>query len=199
MLVSSYEVADILLCDSLSILESISDYGAQAFALNSPSASLPLITCSSPHRTSKEEDFLHLPGHLLLTLGDVLTTHGFLFMDETYHFLEFSSHYLNSQEPFLTFQLTSVALDGSSLHPTTIYIFYLVEHIILLPKRNITLDIMMEGFTCQAPGYAQKNHIDPDSTCLIRAGNFFPRGFFPSTLFFSSYFTLLDAMGELWS
>ena len=78
MLVSSYEAYDILFCDSLSISESISDYGAQAFSLNSPSASLPLITCSSPHRTDKEEDFLHLPGHLLLTLGDFLTTYGFL-------------------------------------------------------------------------------------------------------------------------
>ena len=55
VLVSSYEVAD-----SLAILEAISDYGAQAFTLNSPSASLPLITCSSPHITSKEKDFLHL-------------------------------------------------------------------------------------------------------------------------------------------
>ena len=114
VIVSSYEVADILLCDSLSISESISDYGAQAFALNSPSASLPLITCSSPHRTSKEEDFLHPPGHLLLTLGDVITTHGLLFMDAKYQFLECSSHSLNSQELFLTFQLTSVALHGSS-------------------------------------------------------------------------------------
>ena len=35
VLVSSYEVADILLCDSLSILESILDYGAQAFAIKS--------------------------------------------------------------------------------------------------------------------------------------------------------------------
>ena len=77
VLVSSYEVADILFCDSLDISEAISDYGAQAFSLNSPSASLPLITCSSSHRTSKEEDFLHPPGHLLLTLGAVLTTRGF--------------------------------------------------------------------------------------------------------------------------
>ena len=36
--VSSYEVADILLCDSLDILEAISDYGAPSFALKSPSA-----------------------------------------------------------------------------------------------------------------------------------------------------------------
>ena len=50
VLVSSYEVADILLCDSLAISEAISDYGAQAFALNSPSASLPLVTRSTPHR-----------------------------------------------------------------------------------------------------------------------------------------------------
>ena len=141
MLVSSYEVADILLCDSLSISEAISDYGAQAFALNSPSASLPLITCSSPHRTSKEEDFLHPLGHLLLTLEDVLTTHGFLFMDATYQFLEFSSHVLNPQEHFLTYQLTLFALHGSNIHSTAVYISDLVEHIILLPKRKIPPDI----------------------------------------------------------
>ena len=33
VLVSSYEVTDILLCDSLAILEDISYYGAQAFSL----------------------------------------------------------------------------------------------------------------------------------------------------------------------
>ena len=65
-LVSSYEAADILFCESLDIYEAISDYGAQAFALHSPSASLPLITCSSPQRT------LHLPEHLLLHLGLIL-------------------------------------------------------------------------------------------------------------------------------
>ena len=96
---------------------------------------------------------MHPPGHLLLTLGAVITTHGFLFMDATYQFLEFSSHYLNSQEPFLTFQLTLVALHGSSLHLAAIYISDLVEHIILLPKRKISLDIMMERFTCQDLGY----------------------------------------------
>ena len=110
-----------------------------------------MIKCSSPHKTSKEEDFLHPLGHLLLTLGDVLTTHVFLFMDATYHFIECSSHSLNSQEPFLTFQLTKVALHGSSLHPTAVYISDLVEHIIILPKKNIPPDIIMERFTCQAP------------------------------------------------
>ena len=96
---------------------------------------------------------MHPPGHLLLKLGAVLTTYGFLFVDETYQFLEFFSHVLNPQEPFLTYQLTSVALHGSSIHPTVVYIFYLVAHIILLSKRKIPPDIMMERFTCQAPGY----------------------------------------------
>ena len=72
MLVSSYEVADILFCDSLSISASISYYGAQAFTLQSPRASLPLVTCSSPHITSKEEDILHPLGHLILKLGLIL-------------------------------------------------------------------------------------------------------------------------------
>ena len=34
------------------VFESISDYGAQAFALHSPKASLSLVTCSSPHSLS---------------------------------------------------------------------------------------------------------------------------------------------------
>ena len=92
MLVSSYGVAAILFFDSLVILEAILDYGAQVFSLHSPRDSLPtfFITCSSPHRTSKVGDILHPPGHLLLTLGADFTTHGLLFMAETYHFLEFS-------------------------------------------------------------------------------------------------------------
>ena len=96
---------------------------------------------------------MHPPGHFLLTLGDVFNTHGLLLMAETYHFLECYSHGLNPQEPFLTYQLISAALHGSSLHPTAVYIFDLVEHISLLRKSKITPDIMMEGFTCQAPGY----------------------------------------------
>ena len=79
VLVSSYEVAYILLCDSLDISKSISYYGSQSFALHSPMASLPfyLITCSSPHISSKDGDILHSLGHLLLTLGDDFTSHGF--------------------------------------------------------------------------------------------------------------------------
>ena len=57
VLVSYYEVADILFCESLDIYEAISYYGAQSFTLHSPKASLPLVTCSSPHRTSKEEAY----------------------------------------------------------------------------------------------------------------------------------------------
>ena len=87
VLVSCYEVTDILFCESLVISEDTSDYGAQAFALHNPRASLPLVTCSSPHRTSKEEDILQPPGHLFLTLGAVFTTHGFLFMDAIYQFI----------------------------------------------------------------------------------------------------------------
>ena len=47
--------------------------------------------------------------------------------------------------------------------------------------------------------YAQKNHIDDYSTCLIRGGDFFPMWFFPQLLVLSSYFNLLDVMGDLWS
>ena len=84
MLVLSYEFADLRFCELLVIYEEISDYGSQSFSLHSPMDSLSLVTCSSPHRTSKEEDILHQPRHLLLTLGADFTTHGFLFKDETY-------------------------------------------------------------------------------------------------------------------
>ena len=54
MLVFSHEFADIRFFESLDILEAISYYGAQAFSLHSPRASLPsyLITCSSPNTWS---------------------------------------------------------------------------------------------------------------------------------------------------
>ena len=55
MLVFSHEIDDIRFCELLDIYEAISYYGAQAFALHSPRASLPLVTCSSPHRTSHRE------------------------------------------------------------------------------------------------------------------------------------------------
>ena len=62
MLVFPYEIDDIRYCELLVISEAISDYGSQAFTLHSPMASLCicLITCSSPHRTSKDGDILHL-------------------------------------------------------------------------------------------------------------------------------------------
>ena len=123
--------------------KAISDYGAQAFALHSPSDSLPLITCSSPHRTSKEADIMHLPGHLLLTLGANFRNHGFMFKDGKYQLLECSSHGSNPQALFLSSQLISVALHGSSFHPAVVYVLDSVEHIILLPKRNIPLDIII--------------------------------------------------------
>ena len=87
MSVFSHEFVDIIFCESLVIFEAISYYGAQAFALQSPRASLPLVTCSSPHKTSKEEDILHSLAHLILILGADFTTHGFLFKAETYQFL----------------------------------------------------------------------------------------------------------------
>ena len=66
MLVFSYEFYDIIYCELLNIFEAISYYGAQSFSLHSPKDSLPiyLITCSSPHRTSKHGDILHSPRHL---------------------------------------------------------------------------------------------------------------------------------------
>ena len=84
MLVFSYEFSDIIFCELLIISEAISYYGAQEFTLHSLRASLPLVTCSSPHRTSKEEDILHPPGHLLLKLRADFTTHGLFFKAATY-------------------------------------------------------------------------------------------------------------------
>ena len=84
VLVSSYGVANILFCDSLAIYKAISYYGAKAFTLQIPRASLPLVTCSSPHRTGKKEDFMHPLGHLLLKLGFFFTTHGLLFKAKTH-------------------------------------------------------------------------------------------------------------------
>ena len=97
MLVFSYEFVDIIFCESLVISEAISDYGAQAFALHSPRASLPLVICTSPHRTSKEEAILRPLGHLLLILADDFTTHALLFNAEIYKVLGCSSHGSNTQ------------------------------------------------------------------------------------------------------
>ena len=102
MLVFSHEFVVIGFCESLDILEAISDYGAQAFALHGPRTSLPfyLITCSSPHNTSKDEDILYLSRQLLLTLKDDFTLYGSMFKAETYNFLGFTSHGSNSQAFF---------------------------------------------------------------------------------------------------
>ena len=87
MLVFSSEIVDIRFCELLDIYKAISYYGAQSFALHSPRDSLPLVTCSSPHRTSKEGDILHMYGHLLITLGDDFTSHGLMFNAAIYQFL----------------------------------------------------------------------------------------------------------------
>ena len=137
MLVSSYDVVDFLFCESLAISKAISYYGAQVFSLHSPKASLPLVTCSSPHRTSEKEDILHPLGHLILRLGDDFTTHGLLFKDAKYQFLECSTHGLNPQALFLSYQLILVALHGSNFHLTAVYILDSIEHILILPKRKI--------------------------------------------------------------
>ena len=86
MLVFSHEFAIIIFCVSLLIFEAISDYGTQEFAIHSPMAPLPfyLITCSSPHRISKDGDILPSPGHFLLTLGDDVISHGLMFKATIY-------------------------------------------------------------------------------------------------------------------
>ena len=145
MLVFSYEFYDIIFCDSLVIFEAISYYGSQAISLHSPRDSLPIyfITCSSPHRTSKEGDILHPPRHLFPTLGDDFTSHGLMFKASIYHFLGFPSHGSNSQALFLSHKLISIALHGSSFHFAAIYVPDSVEQILLLPKRKIPPDIII--------------------------------------------------------
>ena len=102
-----------------------------------------MVTSSSPHRTSKEEDILHPLGHLLLIFGADFTTHGLLFKAATYQFLECSTHVLNPQEPLLSLQMISVALRGSSFHRAAVYISDSVECIVLLPKWKIPPEIFI--------------------------------------------------------
>ena len=127
------------------IFEAISDYGAQSFTLHIPRASVPLylIKCSSPHITSKDGDILQSPRHLLLTLGADFTSHGLMFKDEIYHLLGFSSHGSNSQGLFISHQLISIALHGSSFHLAAVYVPDSVEHILLHPKGNVPPDLII--------------------------------------------------------
>ena len=140
MSVFSHEFDDIKFCESLDILEAILYYGAQGFSLHVPNTFLPsyMITCSSPHNTSKDGDILHSPGHLLLTPKSDFTSNGSMFKAATYKFLGFTSHGSNSQALFLSHQLISVALHGSIFHLAVVYVPDSVEHIPLLPKRKIT-------------------------------------------------------------
>ena len=109
MLVSSYEVDDILFFESLVIYEAISDYGAQSFTLHTPRASLPLVTCSSPHITSKEEDIMYLLGHLLLTLGAYHTWFAVQGLNISYYWV-----FLTWFEFSRNFSLTSVDFNCST-------------------------------------------------------------------------------------
>ena len=47
--------------------------------------------------------------------------------------------------------------------------------------------------------FSSFSNLRPDSTCLDRGGAFFPMWFLPQLLVLSSYFILLDVMGDLWS
>ena len=86
---------------------------------------------------------MHSPGHLILTLGADFTSHGLIFKAEIYHFIGCSSYGLNSQSLLISYQLTSFALHGFSFHLAVVYISISVEHILLLPKRNIPPDIVI--------------------------------------------------------
>ena len=47
--------------------------------------------------------------------------------------------------------------------------------------------------------FSSFSNLNTDSICLVRGGDFFPMCFSPKLLVLSSYFTLLDVMGDLWS
>ena len=106
-----------------------------------------MVTCSSPHRTSKEEDILHPLGHLLLIFGADFTTHGLMFKAATYQLLECSTHGSNPQEPFLSLQMILATLHGSSFHRAAVYISDPVECIVILPKWKIPPDIFTKIFS----------------------------------------------------
>ena len=85
-----------------------------------------------------------------------------MFKAPIYQFLGFSSHGSNFQACFLSHQLISVALHGSSFHLAAVYVPDLVEHILLLPKMNITPEIIsLFGFRISHAQFqdvaAQKN------------------------------------------
>ena len=92
---------------------------------------------------------------MLLIIGVDFTTHGLLFKAAIYQLLVCSLDGANSQALCLSHQLVSVALHGSSFHPTSIYISDSVEHIPLIPKRNIPPDIIIFCGFIGSP--AQKN------------------------------------------
>ena len=71
-----------------------------------------------------------------------------------YQLLGISLHGLNSQELFLSHQLITVAIHGSSFHIAVVYVPDSVEHIHVIPKKKIPPDIIfsLERFTCTVPG-----------------------------------------------
>ena len=87
---------------------------------------------------------MHSIGHFLLTIGDDFTSHGLMFKAAIYQLIGFFSHGSNSPALFLSRQLISVALHGSSFNLVVVYVSDSVEHIRLLPKRKIPPYIIIE-------------------------------------------------------
>ena len=142
----------------------------------------------------KRKTFLHLPGHLLLTPGDVFTTHGFLFMYATYNFLECSSHGLNLQEPFshLSVDFSCSTWVQSSSGSCPYFWFSWAYHSSSKEEdssRNNDGEVNIPG--PRIPVHRR--------TRLILILPAFTMWFFPQLLVLSSYFTLLDVMGDLLS
>ena len=84
---------------------------------------------------------MHLPGQFLLTSKDDFTSHGSMFKATTSQLLGFTLHGSNSQALLPFYQIISVALHGPIIYYANVYDPNQVEHIPLLPKKNIPPDI----------------------------------------------------------
>ena len=130
----SHESTDMVICDILDYLESISTHGAHAFAMFDSMTSLCsyMITCTHPLYVNGVGDIIHLLGQLFQLSGDDFISICFNFK---------SLHHLgadyNSQD--ISHHWILVFLHGPSFHRAVV--LDPGEQISLLPKKKITPDI----------------------------------------------------------
>ena len=129
-----------LICDLLDSLEARSTHGAHAFALVDPIPSLCSYKITYTHPLCLNED------------GDIIHLLGQLFHLSRAHFISIGSKFKSSrhlgadyksQDPsvFPSHHRISIVRHGPSIHIATFYVFDPGEHIYLLPKKKIPLDI----------------------------------------------------------